>query len=204
MYYFVGIKHYKIKCFGIFGWGETYKKYMEGRDTEAISVVNSQQNSCYKGAQERGPVSRECEWEGEYVFGLLRFCFVSIMKYFEHWGVNHNILPFFSFQKNVAPQITVEAPCVPSAPQKEGNFILFDFFNGALPVHAWMLKEFSRRQEQHVDAVHLHQHHLLTHQHKARVLRGFQLSRDGSRPRSYQHPSDEAHAELLGHGAKNH
>ena len=48
-------------CFGVFGWGETYKKHTEGRDTEATSVANSQQNSCYRGAQERGPVSRECE-----------------------------------------------------------------------------------------------------------------------------------------------
>ena len=45
--------------------------------------------------------------------------------------------------------------------------------------------EFPRRQEQHVNVVHLHQHHPLAHQLQARVLRSFPLRAEGSGPHSF-------------------
>lgn len=64
-----------------------------------------------------------------------------------------------------------------------------------------MLQEFSKRQEQHVNAVCLHQYYPTNYQYltssKANALPSFLLSADGPVPLSLQHPSDEEHTERL-------
>lgn len=84
---------------------------MGGRDPKAACVENEQKFT--GGLWPESNVN-----EGEFLFGLLHFVLFLIRKYFEHRVVNLNILPLFSVQKNFSTADTVEAPGVPSPPQK--------------------------------------------------------------------------------------
>ena len=176
---------------------------MQGKDTEAASVDNSQQNSCC----ERGPVSGESK-RGSLCLAYYAFVVFLIMNIRSTEGSTITLYNF-SFQKKKiikCYQLWKHPVCLPHAKRKVTVFRLIFLLNWELRRYAEMLMGVPQEAGTTRECCPLASASPTSSPAPGTCVKELPAQSRGFRTSllPLQHPSEEAHAEPGGPGAKNH